>query len=353
MKKDVKTNQNEVTTGEPLEKGGYFVAYNLVMRNAMKVFDLNSGEYSCLTMLFSYAGADKDKCFPSQDALAVDLNIKDARTVRRYLEGLEKKGAIIIYNRQNKNDYKISNLYDLSPCLAKIRELYCSNQEKVGDFGIKISKKSSNEGQDKIVLSENTGSEASEASECYSEENSEFGEPYNEGQDISVLSNFSDRTEMSEQTGQICPTTSNTIHITNNINNNKDYIDDDKRTFPSEKLSAGHNEENINMIISSFREATKDDMSDRTFKSVLRKVIDKYNQGKIGEGKFRDYLSTSLANKIEALEIRRMKEQAKSEIGESKIKRSAQRVDEYMNRINELESSESTEVSTYNWLENC
>ncbi|MEL4030521.1 hypothetical protein NST89_18505 [Caldifermentibacillus hisashii] len=39
----------------------------------------------------------------------------------------------------------------------------------------------------------------------------------------------------------------------NNINNNIDYIDDDKR-------NSSHNEEEINLIISNFRQATKTEL---------------------------------------------------------------------------------------------
>lgn len=332
---------NEVTTGEPLEKGGYFVAYNLVIRNAMKVFDLNSGQYSCLIMLFSYAGADKDKCFPSQEALAKDLNIKDSRSVRRYLEQLESKGVITIYNRQNKNDLKITNLYDLSPCLAKIRELYCSEQDQSQDFGIKLKRKTSNDGQDNSVLSKNTEFRSSETSE----EKSEFGECDNDRQDNSVLSIESDRTELSEQIGQNCPTTNNTIQLTNkNINNIS--IDDDKRASDS-PLSI----EKINNIINLLREASKGDITDRSFKSVVSKVLDKYHQGKVNN--LRDYLATSLANKIEQLELRRIKENAKSAIKSSKPRSSEQIHKEYMQHVDQLESDVSTskKIVFYNWLE--
>lgn len=93
----------------------------------------------------------------------------------------------------------------------------------------------------------------------------------------------------------------------NNINNN----DDDKRTS-----SALHNEDSINLIISNFREATREDLTDRSFKAVIRKVIDKYNQGKVSS--FRDYLATALIRKIEDLELRRQKENAKQKSKEDK-----------------------------------
>lgn len=91
-------------------------------------------------------------------------------------------------------------------------------------------------------------------------------------------------------------------------------FDDDKRSFSS------LTEEQINLIVNTLREATKDDLTDRSFKAVLKKVMDKYNQGKISN--FRDYLITALVNKIEVLEIRRIKENAKKQLQEDKLDRS-------------------------------
>ena len=115
---------------------------------------------------------------------------------------------------------------------------------------------------------------------------------------------------------------------------NKDInTDDDKRT--SSPLT-----EKEEYIISHLREETKDELSDRSFKSVVRKVVDKYKQGKVE--KFRDYLVTALINKIEELEIRRMKDQANAELVKQKAVR----------KRKELEKVDTTrEVVFYNWLE--
>ena len=76
--------------------------------------------------------------------------------------------------------------------------------------------------------------------------------------------------------------------------------------------SAIHNDNSINLIISNFRESTKDDLTNRSFNAVVRKVVDKYNQGKVNS--FRDYLVTALTRKIEELELRRQKDKAKQEL---------------------------------------
>ena len=122
-----------------------------------------------------------------------------------------------------------------------------------------------------------------------------------------------------------------------NINNpNIDNIDDDKRTLGS----AIHNEQ-IDLIISNLREATKDELSEHSFKCVVRKVVDKYSQGAIGEGKFRDYLVSSLIRKIDELEIKRQKGKNKQEIDQAKKQQREARIKN--RKIDET-------VPFYNWL---
>jgi hypothetical protein len=108
--------------------------------------------------------------------------------------------------------------------------------------------------------------------------------------------------------------------ILNTNNKDIDNIDDDKRTEGSQK----HDEEYINTIISNVREATKNELSERSFKTVVRKVVDKYNQGKVNN--FRDYLVTALSNKVDELELRRAKDKAKVKSGLSNQKRFEQRI---------------------------
>ncbi|PFA66868.1 hypothetical protein CN378_12710 [Bacillus sp. AFS015802] len=128
----------------------------------------------------------------------------------------------------------------------------------------------------------------------------------------------------------------------NNFNkHNKDSIDDDKRTLGGD--SSVHNEQQINLLISNFRESTKDDLSERSFKAIVRKVMDKYNQGKVDS--LRDYLATALANKIDELELRRAKSEAKEQLKAN----SPARIHE---KKQELENQPiRKKVPFYNWLE--
>jgi hypothetical protein len=112
-----------------------------------------------------------------------------------------------------------------------------------------------------------------------------------------------------------------------------DNIDDDKRT------SSAPDDSQINLLISNFREATKDDLSERSFKSVVRKVVDKYSQGKVNS--FRDYLVTALIRKIDELDLRRQKDNAKQQTQADK----KQRIE------SELKDLELRDVPFYNWLD--
>lgn len=95
--------------------------------------------------------------------------------------------------------------------------------------------------------------------------------------------------------------------------NNNIKIDDDKANSVT---PAPKQIESLTDVISSLRLQTKDLLTKRSFDSVLRKVIDKYEQGKVAN--FRDYLVTSLNAKIEELELRRIKEQAKETLARAK-----------------------------------
>jgi len=79
---------------------------------------------------------------------------------------------------------------------------------------------------------------------------------------------------------------------------------------------------------------------DRSFNTVVRKVVDKYKQGKVNS--FRDYLVTALSNKIEELELRRLKDNEQKKALES-IKQDT------TTRLMNVEHQRP--VPFYNWLE--
>ncbi|HDR7969501.1 TPA: helix-turn-helix domain-containing protein [Bacillus pacificus] len=286
---DTKNNKSfEVTTGEPLVKGGYFVAYNYVVRHVSNVYKLTTGEFSCLMLLFSYAGSDVSKCFPSQDVLATHLNV-NVRTAQRYLDGLETKGAIITYNRFNKDKFKTRNIYDLSPCVDKIRELYAPKVEE--EFVLVKKEKPHNGGSDKIDVSEESTPEP------------ELSEEKSENVDIPVVTDLSLPWDQTRQECQpIININNKPLEPLKNIKSDDDIAN---------SVSPPENESEILQVINELREMTKDELTARSFNAVLRKVKDKHMQGKIHTS-FRDYFVTSLARKIEELELRRIKENAKA-----------------------------------------
>ncbi len=131
---------------------------------------------------------------------------------------------------------------------------------------------------------------------------------------------------------------SNTDFSNTYISNIKDIDDDDKKRTEG---SPSHNEENIDLTISNLREATKDELTDRSFNAVVRRVVDKYKQGKVNS--FRDYLVTALSNKIEELELRRLKDEEQQKARES-IKQEAE------TRLMSVDHQRKV-VPLYNWLE--
>lgn len=134
---------------------------------------------------------------------------------------------------------------------------------------------------------------------------------------------------------------SNSISSNNSNNIDIQKIDDDKRTSSTIENSVILTEDEINLIISNLRKSTKDELSDRSFKAIVRKVVDKYNQGKVNN--FRDYLTTALIRKIEELELRRHQDETKKELLELA---KAQREE----RIKNTDVTRNV-VPFYNWLE--
>ena len=74
------------------------------------------------------------------------------RTVQRYLTELENKGVLTTYHRFNKESMQTKNIYDLSPCLNKIRELFAPKEEN--EITI-VPKKPRQNGDDKSVAPKN------------------------------------------------------------------------------------------------------------------------------------------------------------------------------------------------------
>jgi hypothetical protein len=139
----------------------------------------------------------------------------------------------------------------------------------------------------------------------------------------------SQETEKAEEESQY---NNNTKGKNTKNNNTNKYIkiDDDKRTSPPEDT------DHLNEIISEVYDEVKDELTKRSYQAIVRKVVDKHRQGKIGKGNFRDYLTSAIANKVEELELRRIKEQAQESLKQ---------------RAADTSAVPERPVPFYNWLE--
>ena len=89
---------------DPLTQRGFTQVPNAILKSK----EISAGAKLTYAMLLSYA-MNKDRCFPGQDRLAVDMGIS-RQTVNGYIKELEKKGFIKIIRRgQGKpNIYEIN-----------------------------------------------------------------------------------------------------------------------------------------------------------------------------------------------------------------------------------------------------
>jgi hypothetical protein len=128
----------------------------------------------------------------------------------------------------------------------------------------------------------------------------------------------------------------NTDSKTNIKTLNNIKIDDDKANSVT---PAEQNSESIELIIQSLREETKDLLIKRSFDTVVRKVIRKHKRGEIKIG-FREYLEGALDTKIEELEGRRIKEQAKEVLARTSQSRASEEYTGNVLWFNFLDQSE-------------
>ena len=83
----------EIVGADPVTRHGFTQVPNVILTNN----DLTVGAKLSYAMLLKYAWTD-DACFPGQTKLAVDMGSGE-RSIRRYLEELEKAGFLEIIQR--------------------------------------------------------------------------------------------------------------------------------------------------------------------------------------------------------------------------------------------------------------
>jgi hypothetical protein len=264
----------------------YENGYGLIASKVMRDKSIPRQSRLIYAYMCSFAGMDKEGkrvAFPSVSLQCEELGMTED-TYFKWRKVLLERGLITIEKRKEKGKFE-RNLYFIE--------------------AVPVPKETSSEPYPKNSGTENSGTEKQ-------------GTNSNSSTNISFNTN------------------------SNNINNN---IDDDKRTSPSGEDSAVHNDESINLLINNLQEATKDQLSGKSFRNVVRKVIDKYNQGKVDKENFRAYLVSALSNKIEELELRRAKDKAREELKASK----QERFQQIMQQLTALPVSET--IPFYNWLE--
>lgn len=198
----------------------YENGYGLIASKVMRDKSIPKQSRLIYAYMCSFAGMDKEGnrvAFPSVSLQCEELGMTED-TYFKWRKVLVERGLITIEKRKEKGKFE-RNLYFIE--------------------AVPVPKETSSEPYPKNSGTENSGTEKQ-------------GTNSNSSTNISSTINSNNK----------------------NINN----IDDDKRTSPSGEDSTVHNEDSINLIISNFRESTKDELSGRSFNAVVRKVVDKYNQ---------------------------------------------------------------------------
>src|SRR6202166_350460 len=89
----LKQRNIELVGADPVTRHGFTQVPNFILTKN----DISVGAKLAYAMLLKYAWGD-DACFPGQAKLAVDMGSGE-RSVRRYLEELEKSGLLQIVQR--------------------------------------------------------------------------------------------------------------------------------------------------------------------------------------------------------------------------------------------------------------
>src|SRR3984893_13545608 len=89
----LKERNIEIVGADPITRHGFTQVPNFILTKS----DISVGAKLAYAMLLKYAWAD-DACFPGQATLATDMGSGE-RSVRRYLEELEKAALLEIVQR--------------------------------------------------------------------------------------------------------------------------------------------------------------------------------------------------------------------------------------------------------------
>jgi predicted DNA-binding transcriptional regulator len=105
--------------------------------DSMPALDLSHGENSVLRALVNRMGGGKDRCWPSNKTIAKEVSLS-ARSVRRYLAALVKKGVLRTEARFLSNGRQTSNIYTASWCPDTVLDKAHKTYDARGDADIGV-----------------------------------------------------------------------------------------------------------------------------------------------------------------------------------------------------------------------
>jgi len=123
VKLPVKATQraSEQKWGKPVMNQGFCIIPSLLLR-AQRRLGLNSTQLTVLMHLADFWWDVNRKPYPSKETLAERMNLS-ARQVQRIIAELEKAGLVKRTQRYAAHKGKISNEYDLSGLVARLKQL--------------------------------------------------------------------------------------------------------------------------------------------------------------------------------------------------------------------------------------
>jgi DNA-binding transcriptional ArsR family regulator len=112
---------SEQKWGLAVMKMGFCIVPSLLLR-AQRRLGLNPVQLAVLMQLCDYWWEEGRKPYPSKDALARRLGI-GARQVQRHIAALEEAGLVQRVERIGRHGGKLTNAYDLSGLVRRLKEL--------------------------------------------------------------------------------------------------------------------------------------------------------------------------------------------------------------------------------------
>ncbi|MFO1315497.1 MAG: helix-turn-helix domain-containing protein [Burkholderiales bacterium] len=121
LHKQEATQSSQRKWGKDVMKLGFSILPSLIFR-AQQRLGLNPTQLVVLLQIADYWWDQNRKPYPSLETLSLRIGLKP-RQIRRYLADLEKAGFLKRIERRAAHRGKLSNEYDLSGLVAKLKKL--------------------------------------------------------------------------------------------------------------------------------------------------------------------------------------------------------------------------------------